>query len=155
MIVFDLKCGSGHVFEAWFSSSSAFEQQKMGRLIACPLCGDSDVSKAVMAPNIAAKSNAAASVPVAVSNTSDVTEKAPDEVKAFLKAAAAVQAKLLETSTWVGRSFADKARDMDAGLAPKATIHGEVTRDEAKALIEEGVGVMPLPFPVIAPGKQN
>ncbi|HVJ02972.1 MAG TPA: DUF1178 family protein, partial [Sphingomonas sp.] len=28
MIVFDLKCGAGHVFEAWFGSSAAYEAQR-------------------------------------------------------------------------------------------------------------------------------
>ena len=53
MIVFDLKCGAGHVFEAWFASSDAFGEQRYRRLIACPVCGHSAVEKAVMAPNVA------------------------------------------------------------------------------------------------------
>ena len=39
MIVFDLKCGSGHVFEAWFASSTAYETQREGGLVQCPVCG--------------------------------------------------------------------------------------------------------------------
>ena len=50
MIVFDLRCGGGHVFEAWFASSAAFDDQRERRLVACPVCGADEVEKAVMAP---------------------------------------------------------------------------------------------------------
>ena len=68
MIVFDLRCGTGHVFESWFGSSVAYEEQRAGGMIACPICGDTGVAKAVMAPNVGAKGNrrsdaAPASVP--------------------------------------------------------------------------------------------
>ena len=57
MIVFDLKCGGGHVFEAWFGSTADYESQRERSLIACPMCGDIAIDKAVMAPNVAAKGN--------------------------------------------------------------------------------------------------
>jgi hypothetical protein len=154
MIVFDLKCSADHVFEAWFGSSSAYDDQRARGLIACPFCGASDVTKAVMAPNIPAKGNRAQEVLPATQPMASAPT-APAEVKAFLAAAAAVQAKMLEKSQWVGRSFAEKARAMDAGDVPHSIIHGEVTRDEAKALIDDGVAVTPLPFPVIDPAQQN
>ena len=47
MIVFDLKCGAGHVFEAWFGSSAAYEAQRAGGLVRCPVCGDGEIAKAV------------------------------------------------------------------------------------------------------------
>ena len=126
MIVYDLKCTADHVFEAWFSSSSGYEDQRTRGLIACPFCGAGDVTKAVMAPNIAAKGNRTQETLSAVQPVSSVPT-APAEIKAFLAAAAAVQAKMLEKSEWVGRSFADKARAMDAGEVPHTIIHGEVS----------------------------
>ena len=42
MISFDLKCGLGHVFEAWFKSSGAYEEQRNSGLIGCPLCAVAD-----------------------------------------------------------------------------------------------------------------
>jgi len=62
MIVFDLKCGQGHVFEAWFGSSAAWEGQRAAGLVACPMCGSAEVEKAVMAPNVGAKGNQAPAV---------------------------------------------------------------------------------------------
>ena len=144
MIIFDLKCGSGsHVFEAWFSDSAAFEDQKARNLLLCPICGDSDVGKAPMAPNVGAKGNRQALVPVA---------KEPDG-KAMLAALAKAQAVALENSTWVGGQFDSKARAMDAGEIPQASIHGQVTRSEARELIEDGIGVMPLLVPVVPPDQ--
>jgi hypothetical protein len=154
MIVFDLKCATGgHVFEAWFGSTAAFEDQRARKLVSCPLCGDLDVSKAVMSPNVAAKSSQrsrTALVPLAKPD-----ERGDAETKALIETMAKAQTKMLETSEWVGRDFDAKARAMDAGEIDHGRIHGEVSRAEAKALIEDGVGVMPLPFPVIAPEKQN
>jgi hypothetical protein len=58
MIVFDLKCaGGGHVFEAWFSNSAGYEEQRRTGLLTCPLCGDGAVSKAAMAPAVPCKGN--------------------------------------------------------------------------------------------------
>ncbi|MCA1198871.1 DUF1178 family protein [Sphingomonas sp. R647] len=144
MIVFDLKCTQTHVFEAWFGSSADYEDQRTRGLLACPICGDADIAKAVMAPNIPAKSNRASAAPTA----------APDP-KALMAALAQVQAKMLEGSKWVGMSFADKARAMHAGEETTAPIHGKASLAEAKALIEDGIPVAPLPLPVIPPDQRN
>lgn len=142
MIVFDLRCAEAHVFEAWFASSAAFDDQRDRQLIACPVCGDTDVAKAVMAPNVSAKGNAR---PPAL----------PAEAKAMLAKLAAAQAKLLEGSEWVGPRFSERARAMHAGDEPDAPIHGQATLAEAKALAEEGVPMAPLPLPVLPPQARN
>jgi len=144
MIVFDLKCPQTHVFEAWFGSSADYEDQRARGLLSCPICGDADIAKAVMAPNIPAKSNRAPASATA----------APDP-KALMAALAQAQAKMLEGSQWVGLSFADKARAMHAGEETVAPIHGQTSLAEAKALIEDGVPVAPLPLPVIPPEQCN
>lgn len=153
MIVFDLKCaGQGHVFEAWFGSSQAYEDQRKAGLVQCPFCGDTDVTKAVMAPAVPAKSNQrdAPSVPVSNGAVPD-----PAAVRAFVERVAAAQAEALKDSEWVGRNFAETARAMHYGEKDHRTIHGEVAPDEAKALVDEGVNVAPLPFPVVPPKAQN
>ncbi len=52
MIVFDLTCPEEHVFEAWFKDSKTFERQRKKGQVACPVCADTQVEKALMAPNI-------------------------------------------------------------------------------------------------------
>ncbi|MDR6853610.1 hypothetical protein J2Y54_003130 [Sphingomonas sp. BE123] len=145
MIVFDLKCAHAHVFEAWFGSSADYDDQRARGLLSCPVCGDADIAKAVMAPNVAAKGNRAPATPA----------PATPDPKALMAALAQVQAKLLEGSQWVGMSFADKARAMHLGEEPAAPIHGQTSLDEARALIEDGVPVAPLPLPVVPPEQRN
>lgn len=140
MIVFDLKCDDGHVFEAWFASSTAFEDQNGRGLVSCPVCGGVRVDKAVMAPRVASKGNRA-----------DPAARA----KAAMAEIAAAQERMLSGSRWVGKRFAEEARAMHAGDMPEATIHGQATRAEAIALIEEGVAVAPLPLPVRPPETVN
>lgn len=142
MIVFDLRCGAGHVFEAWFASSTAFEEQQSRSLVQCPVCADTAIEKAVMAPNVALKGDARAT-------------PAPDAVKAVMSALAAAQGQALEGSRWVGQRFASEARAMHVGDRKHEPIHGQATMAEAKALIDEGVAVAPLPFPVLPPEKAN
>ena len=162
MIVFDLKCaGEGHVFEAWFGSSADYEAQKASGLLACPMCGDANVGKAVMAPAVAAKGNSRpdpAPVPATQHNepvapVMNVADQA--KMQALVEALGQAQQKALEGSTWVGRGFAEQARAMHYGEQDRASIHGEVAPDEAKALMAEGVEVAPLPFPVIPPHAKN
>ena len=140
MIVFDLRCPAGHVFEAWFGSSAAYHEQRAAGQVTCPLCGAGEIEKAVMAPAVSAKGNQA---------------PPPAVVKQMIAHLATAQAKALETSQWVGKGFAARARAMHAGEEATATIHGQATPAEAKALVEEGVPVAPLPLPVVPPGEVN
>ena len=95
-----------------------------------------------MAPNVAAKGNRALA-------------PTPASIKAALSQLASAQAKAIDSSTWVGREFAGKARAMHDGEIEHAPIHGEVNRAEATALIEDGVPVAPLPFPVVPPNARH
>ncbi len=143
MIVFDLKCGAaGHVFEAWFGSSEDYEGQKARGLVSCPLCGDGDIAKAVMAPQVAAKGN-----------QSD--GPSPAAMKKMLADMAGLQRKMLENSEHVGDRFPDEARAIHLGEAEARAIHGRASREDAQSLAEDGIPVAPLPFPVVEPGEEN
>jgi hypothetical protein len=145
LIVFDLRCeGSGHVFEAWFGSSEDYESQRGRGLVACPLCGDERVEKAVMAPRVAAKGNQSGNAPVD-----------PVAMKAMLAAMASAQKEMLDKSSYVGERFADEARAIHLGEADARSIYGKATRAETESLIEDGIQVSPLPFPVVEPGEEN
>lgn len=152
MIVFDLRCSRAHVFEAWFGSSGAFDEQRARGLLECPLCGDRDVGKAVMAPNVAAKGNTRSS---ALTTAPAEAPPTPQAIKTALRALAQAQAKALEQSQWVGRGFAEQARAMHAGETAATPIHGETTLGEAKALIDDGVPIAALPLPVMPPKSVN
>lgn len=138
MIVFDLKCGQGHVFEAWFGSSADYEAQRARGLVACPLCNSAEVDKAVMAPAVPAKSNQQG-------DRRPVASGDDDRMARLL----ALQREMEAKSDYVGSRFAAEARALhEAGEA--RAIHGEATVAEARALAEDGVPVMPLPFRPLA-----
>ena len=161
MIVFDLHCADGHRFEGWFSSSADYADQQARGLIACPACGSAAVSKAPMAPAVPAKGNARQAVsqevlpPEAPALAQLANAPLPPQVQKALAALAKAQAKALENSTWVGNKFAEETRKMHYGERDEAPIHGQASLAEAKALIDEGVPVAPLPFPVAPPEKLN
>lgn len=159
MIVYDLHCANRHRFEVWFRSSSDYEDQRELGFVNCPECGTDVVSKAPMAPSVSAKGNA---------SSTDTTGKQPEaeaqavsnmpaspEVQKALEALARAQAKALEKSTWVGKDFARQSREMHYGERDEGAIHGQATLEEAKALVDEGVPVAPLPFPIAPPDELN
>ena len=134
MIVFDVECDGSHRFEGWFADAAAFETQRVNGLIACPYCASTTVERALSVPRIG---GARGSVGVDVARL------------------AQLQSAMLRQSTWVGDSFASRARAMADGTEPQATIHGQTTLSEAKALHDDGIKVLPLPFPVIPPESCN
>lgn len=155
MIVFDLCCAAGdHRFEAWFASSDSFADQQVRGLIACPICGDSAVKKAVMAPRVGAKSNQAMNAPVSVA-AEPVSGAVPELARKLLADIAAKQAEMLPQSRWVGRDFAAAARAMHEGRTAEDLIHGQASPDEAQALRDDGIAAMPLLVPVVPPEAAN
>jgi hypothetical protein len=160
VIAYDLVCAAGaHRFEGWFGSSADYDQQKLTGLLSCPVCGDAEVHKAIMAPNVGRKGNQAdlpavrseGSEPVVVANMPEM----PTEMVEMIGKIAQMQAKMLEKSDWVGDRFADEARAIYYGDAPERIIHGSATLDDARELHEEGISVAPLPLPFVPPDAKN
>lgn len=143
MIVFDLKCSANHRFEAWFRSSSAYEEQKGVGLVECPHCGSNDVSKALMAPNVASKGNQKSEMASVAARAGD--PKLQEVVAEAQKVLAKLKNHVEANCDYVGDKFADEARKIHYGEAEERGIYGESTLQEAKELLEEGVEVMPLP----------
>ncbi|MFN3629165.1 MAG: DUF1178 family protein, partial [Casimicrobiaceae bacterium] len=52
MIVYNLACSHGHLFEGWFKSPADFENQRDRGLVECPLCGDRAVERRLHAPRV-------------------------------------------------------------------------------------------------------
>ncbi|HEY4546696.1 MAG TPA: DUF1178 family protein [Pedomonas sp.] len=155
MIVYDLKCSRSHVFEAWFGSSSDYDQQKKKGLLECPYCGDGAVEKALMAPNVAVKSNQKPDMPAGRSRPDQpadrpvgaASEHSPEQIKEVLAKLAEVQRQVEDSCEYVGENFAEEARKIHFGEIEERPIYGEVNLEEVKELKEEGIDVLPLPFP--------
>lgn len=156
MIRYALKCPEGHGFESWFQSSSAFDAMHGAGHVACPVCGSKQVDKALMAPAVG---HGAPQVGAPQDGPADGT--APASAGGPLstprsemeQALAALRRQVEENSDYVGMEFAAQARSMHAGDIPDRAIYGEARPDEARALIEEGVPIAPLPF--MPPRKVN
>ncbi len=155
MIKFSLACKKGHTFEGWFASGDAFDKQSKRKLIACAACGSTDVGKSLMAPRLAgvrqnkqpidapARKTRRAAVPAAA--TPMMTTELPEPQKQLLEAMRLLRKEVEANAEYVGPSFAEEARKIHHDEAPARGIYGEATAEEAAALIEEGVGVYPLP----------
>lgn len=154
MIVFDLECRAlGHRFEGWFASSQDFASHQERGLVSCPHCGSADVAKAVMAPNVGRKGNQVAAPAARPQNV--VGGEMPAEAKELMVKLAELQAEALKQSRWVGKDFADESRKMHYGETESETIHGQATAEQARELLDEGIALMPLPFPVASPDELN
>lgn len=141
MIQYTLKCADGHEFDSWFQSAGAYEKLHAAGMVACAVCGGSDVTKAIMAPRVSAARDRA-----------DTAEPKSGQGALSAPASPAEQAirllrkKIESSSEYVGMSFAEEARAIHEGSAPERAIHGEAKPAEARRLIEDGVPVAPLPF---------
>ena len=158
MIRYSLRCERGHAFESWFQSSSAYETQEKRKLVNCPVCGSAKVERAIMAPQIVSKKERDSAVPApAAPAPTDVTT--PTSTPLLMAQERELRAKLRElrdhivkNADNVGERFPNEARKMHYGDIEHRPIYGEASPDEARALIEEGVEVSPLP---VLPDDRN
>jgi hypothetical protein len=158
MIHYNLRCERGHAFESWFQSSAAYESQEKRKLVNCPVCGSAKVERAIMAPQIVSKKgrDKAEPVPAAPADTA-ATASTPTpllmaqerELRAKLKE---LRDHIVKNADNVGERFPNEARKMHYGDIEHRPIYGEASPDEARALIEEGVEVSPLP---VLPDDRN
>ncbi len=158
MIVFDLACDKGHRFEAWFRSSSAFDEQGRKGLLMCPSCGSNEVAKAPMAPAVPAKGNARVERPAERAASPDAPSQGgalPPAVRQAMEKLAKLQADTIKDSTYVGDKFADESRAMHYGEKDTVLIHGKANAKEARELIEEGITIAPLLVPFTPPEDAN
>lgn len=138
MIRYDLQCAKGHGFDGWFRDSAAFDTQKSSGIVVCPICGSADVEKQLMTPGIPVKSNRKADG-VRLAGGSD------PRLQEVMDAMRALRRKVEAEADYVGDRFAEEARRIHYEEGEMRGIYGEATVEEAKALLEEGIHVAPLP----------
>jgi hypothetical protein len=130
MILFTLRCAAGHQFEGWFRDGETYEVQQKAGEIACPDCGDAQVEKALMAPNIGRSH-----------------KKAPPISPAQMRAALVELRRQVETNCdYVGERFAEEARKIHYGEIDPHGIYGEATAEESSDLAEEGISFGSIPW---------
>ena len=140
MIRYDLICDKGHEFDGWFRDSEAFEKQIRRHLISCTLCGSEDITKQLMSPGIPAKSNRKDDAPQKM-----LAGTVDSRTQRLMQMMREVRKNVEENAEYVGDRFADEARKIHYAESEKRGIYGEAKPEDAKALIEEGIEVHPLP----------
>ncbi len=163
MILYDLRCRKGHVFEAWFRDSAAYDDQAEAGEVACPTCGTKKVEKAPMAPRLAKGSLAKGSGETGEVQRAEaqISETGPTETgtaetetakSETAKAAEAMRAlrglrrKVEDNFDYVGPQFAEEARKIHYGESDAHNIYGETSDQEAKELHDEGVAFTRIPW---------
>ncbi len=148
MIRYSLVCEAGHEFETWFPSGSAYEEQRERGFLSCPVCDSKDVRKAIMAPSVTTKSGgvpAASPEPAPASDSPRPVTLLSEQERAVRAMLKAVREHVTKNADYVGPGFAEEARRMHHGEVEHRSIYGEASAVEAKALIDEGIEVHPLP----------
>jgi hypothetical protein len=140
MIRYDLICDKGHAFDGWFRDSAGFDAQASGGLLSCAVCGSDRVEKQLMAPGIPAKSNAREEPAKKM-----VAGPTDPKLAMMMQMVREMRKHVVETAEYVGSNFAEEARKIHYEEAAQRGIYGEATAADAKALIEEGIAVHPLP----------
>ncbi|HEY8161292.1 MAG: DUF1178 family protein [Methylocystis sp.] len=126
MVHYALICDEGHHFDGWFRDSATFEQQSEQRLIACPFCASTGVTRGVMAPHV----------------TRSGRDGAPELLQQMIRK---LRDKVVSGSEDVGDRFPEEARAIEDGDAERRPIRGRATFEEAKALLEDGIEILPIP----------
>jgi hypothetical protein len=129
MISYNLRCAKDHVFEAWFQSSAAYEEQVAKKSVSCPSCGSKKVEKSIMAPR------------VATSSKSD--ELTPEKMQTML---VKLRETVEENCDYVGSEFPEEARKIHYGETEHRDIYGEASEQEAEDLSEEGIEFGRIPW---------
>jgi hypothetical protein len=170
MIHYDLQCGDAHRFDGWFKDSASFDMQAESGLLECPTCGDRKVSRALMAPAVPKRrrrqpltvtqtGETVPDAPAAASQGSEVrvpdaavpgpsagpnaSGRLPDHLRAMLQR---LRAEVEKTCDYVGPDFAEEARRIHRGESDARAIYGEASKEQAEALLDDGIEVMPIPW---------
>jgi hypothetical protein len=165
MIRYSLQCERGHAFESWFQDSASYDRQAKRGLVSCPACNSTKVEKSIMAPQIPRKGRTTEQRIVEETSAKARSRRKSTDTSVPAPASTAVPAEPMLMSQQsellgklrelrdhikanaddVGQQFPEEARKMHYGEIEHRPIYGEASPTEAKALIEEGVDVIPLP----------
>lgn len=175
MLVVDLHCESGHLFEGWFASADDLSSQQARGLVSCPVCGSHEVTRRPSASRLNVSSLKSAKL----EGTTKPSSSPRDEAQAASRGAVveadgapakasgtmseadvhALQAMYLKAvqhvmanTEDVGDRFVDEVRSMHHGDAPERAVRGQASDEERAELLEEGIEILSLPVPQVHKG---
>lgn len=136
MIRYALKCQDGHAFDSWFRDSAAFDTLAGAGQVTCAICGSTQIEKTIMAPAVGGTRKGDPAPEAPLSGPANPAQEALAKLRKHLE----------DNSDYVGKEFVAEARKIHDGEAEERGIWGEATREDAKALAEEGISVAPIPW---------
>ena len=153
MIKYKLKCTSRFCsndkeFDGWFQSIEAYENQKLHRLINCPVCGSDKIVKSLTAPNLKIKKNKTLDnknkkQKNSKNNGNFSSNENSDYITTLLRT---LKKEVQKNSTYVGNEFVSQVRSMKEGTIKEKPIHGQGTTKEIKELRDDGIDIINIPW---------
>ena len=153
MIKYQLKCKSefcseAKVFDGWFKSIEAYENQKLQSLINCPICGSDNVVKSLTTPSLKINKNKTSENKNKQhknlkNNVNFLANENPDNISTLLRT---LKKEVQKNSTFVGYEFVSQVRSMKEGKIKEKPIHGQATNKEIQELSDEGIDVVNIPW---------
>ena len=132
MIVYDLRCESDHIFEAWFKDGKAFEDQRVRKLISCPVCGNCSIQ---MVP----------SRKMSLRKSTQTFRKRDPKELSMREAYNLFEEYVNHNFEDVGDRFSDVALKIHRGFEDQRNIKGTTTPAEEESLRDEGVRFFKIP----------
>ena len=156
MIKYSLVCSHGHEFEGWFSTGDEYDRLEKSGHLTCAVCGDASISKTIMAPSVkspkkrksvpAVTEGETAPEPAAKPGSDATLASLPPQMRqAFIEQVRAFRKQVTESAEDVGDRFAEEARKIHYGETEARGIRGAASGEEVSELLDEGIGVFPLP----------
>ena len=144
MIRYALICDNDHEFESWFKDSAGFDALNSKKLIECPACNSTKISKQIMSPKVQRTDLVPAEQEWIAPASQSNALLSPEDLEMRQKFAD-IRRRLTEDSEDVGSRFTEEARKMHFGDIEQRPIYGRASLEEARELIEDGVGILPIP----------
>lgn len=141
MIVFDLACVCGFVFEGWFQDRQDFIAQRKADLLVCPKCGGREIQKILSPVHLQCGPEAAGK-----KVSEPRADNKPEERDARLLKM--VQDYVEKNFEDVGAGLAEESLKIHYGVEKPRNIRGVTTEEEEKILKEEGIKLLKIPMPV-------
>ena len=153
MIKYQLKCKSRFCsnekeFDGWFQSIEAYENQKLQKLINCPICGSDKVVKSLTAPSLKINKNKNfrdknKQHKNSKNNENFLANENTENISTLLRT---LKKEVQKNSTFVGNEFVSQVRSMKEGKIKEKPIHGQGTNKEIQELRDEGIDVVNIPW---------
>ena len=153
MIKYKLKCMSNFCsnekeFDGWFQSIEAYENQKLHKLINCPVCGSDNIVKSLTAPNLKINKNKILDKKnKQQKNTKNdgnfLSNENSDYIATLLRT---LKKEVQKNSTYVGNEFVSQVRSMKEGKIKEKPIHGQGTTKEIQELRDDGIDIVNIPW---------